>query len=310
MPRKFQYVSLDRVIAKVYRDLGLEEISEIDLIEWSGEALEFIGAVSLYEQAVTLLNINNYQAELPNGLHSIIQVARNNNYKKATYNSKSGIDLDNSVIVQHKQHNCNCDNKNDNTDTLPKYLETCNCNFNFNTWLNSSNYRQNFTPVRLANHTFFNSLVCYENYKLYEQFCGADEYTVVNNMLRVSFKTGQVALAYYRQKVDKETGYPLIPDDVSIINAIYWYIAWKYNNRLWFLGREGYGDKMQYAETQWQWYCKQASNNLKMLYGIDEHQNMLESRMNFIPDRKKYYSFFGKLGKEENLKFRTDYINN
>ena len=36
MGRKYMYTSVDRILAKVYRDLGLEEISETDLIEWVG----------------------------------------------------------------------------------------------------------------------------------------------------------------------------------------------------------------------------------------------------------------------------------
>ena len=82
MGRHLQYTTLDRIIAKLYRDLGLEEISETDIVEWSAEALEAIGAITLYEEAVAFIEIENHQADLPNGLHSIIQVARNNLWTK------------------------------------------------------------------------------------------------------------------------------------------------------------------------------------------------------------------------------------
>ena len=84
MGRELQYTTLDRVLSKIYRDLGVEEISETDVVEWSGEALEFIGAITLYEEAVAFIEIENHQADLPNGLHSIIQVARNNKWVKST----------------------------------------------------------------------------------------------------------------------------------------------------------------------------------------------------------------------------------
>ena len=48
MGRSLQYTTLDRILSKLYRDLGLEEISETDVVEWAGEALEAIGAVTLY----------------------------------------------------------------------------------------------------------------------------------------------------------------------------------------------------------------------------------------------------------------------
>lgn len=65
-----------------------------------------------------------------------------------------------------------------------------------------------------------------------------DEYTLVGDKIRTSFKEGSIAISYYRQKVDEETGYPLIPDDYSIITAITMYITMKYMGRLWYMGRK------------------------------------------------------------------------
>lgn len=47
-----------------------------------------------------------------------------------------------------------------------------------------------------------------------------DEYTVIQDQLRFSFKEGLVAVAYIRTKVDIETGYPMIPDDESAKAAL------------------------------------------------------------------------------------------
>ena len=92
----------------------------------------------------------------------------------------------------------------------------------------------------------------------------------------------------------------MIPDDVSIINAIFWYIAWKYNTRMWMIGREGYADKMQESERQWIWYCKQSGNKHILPYGIDQFQNLTESRSQLLPTKNRYYGFFGKLGRQGN----------
>ena len=57
MGRQLNYVSADRVIAKLYRELGLEDIDETSVIEQIGEALEAIGTITLYEEAVAFVEI-------------------------------------------------------------------------------------------------------------------------------------------------------------------------------------------------------------------------------------------------------------
>ena len=101
-------------------------------------------------------------------------------------------------------------------------------------------------------------------------------------------------------KTDEKTGYPLIPDDYSIITAITMYITMKYMGRLWYMGREGYADKYQKSEQDWQWYCKQAGNKQMMPHGVDQFQNFTESRNQLLPSKNRYYGFFGKLGREGN----------
>ena len=323
MGRKLQYTTLDRVLSKIYRDLGLEEISETDVVEWTGEALEAIGAITLYEEAVAFVEIENHQADLPNGLHAIIQIAKDNTWvKKEDKCSLINIQLD--CTTQEVENNtCNtCQ------DTVPNCGVALDCKGNpisledrayyrpyfdlqyeYYGWTNSNMYRNHFTPVRLANHTFFHSIVCPEDEEIYKNnlYCATynhDEYTIVQDKIRTSFKEGYIAISYYRQMIDIETGYPMIPDEYSIITAITMYITMKYMGRLWYMGREGYGDKFQKAEQDWQWYCKQAGNKQMMLYGIDQHENFKDMRHQLIPKQNRYYGFFGKMGRPENTSFK------
>ena len=331
MGRQLQYTSVDRVLSKVYRDLGLEEISETDVIEWVAESLEAIGAVTLYEEAVAFLEVENHQADLPNGLHAIIQVARNNLWKKETKEDclcpiNIVLDCTNDQINDNNNTNqCGCD-----TPVLEGVPLDCNgtpltgyemayyrpyfdLQYEYYGWTNSTYYRNHYSPVRLANHSFFNTIVCQEDENIYQHnpYCNdntysnnLDEYTIVGDKIRLSFKEGSIAISYYRQKIDLETGYPMIPDEYSIITAITMYITMKYMGRLWYMGREGYGDKFQKAEQDWQWYCKQAGNKQMMLYGVDQHENFKDSRFQLIPKNNRYYGFFGKLGRPENTKFK------
>lgn len=314
MGRKFQYTTLDRIISKLYRDLGLEEISETDIIEWSGEALEAIGAISLYEEAVAFSEVSGHQTDLPNGLHSIIQIARNNEFNKEKENLCPA-----DILTDGATEDLECNTKK-GCSTAPEglsdYPVPLDCNgspitdyevayyrpyfdlqYEYYGWSNSRVCQEKYTPVRLANHSFFNSIVCEEDPELYHSCI--DEYTIVDNKLRFSFKEGSVAIAYYRQKIDPETGYPMIPDDISVTTAITYYITWKYMARMWYMGREGYGDKMQVAQQQWHWYCGQAGNKMMQLFGEDEHQNFLDDRHQMIPRHNRYYGFFGKLGRPE-----------
>lgn len=325
MAREHKYTSIDRVFSKIYRDVGIENIDESQVIEWAGEALEHIGAITLYEEAIAYLEVRNHQAELPIGLHSIIQVARNNKWENTdkicpanvildcpictdtscklteeeVLNSESKCDIEDTPLV------LDCDGKIVGNYELAYYRPYFDLQYWYKDWKNSKLYQTDFTPVRLANHTFFGTLVEQEDESVYSKTRGSiqDEYTIVENMIRTSFKEGGIVISYNRQKIDPETGYPMIPDEVSVIQAITYYITWKYMQRMWYMGREGYSDKMQYAEKQWIWYCRQAGTKSMMLKGIDEHQNFTESRFQFIPSHKRYFGFFGKLGRSSNLNF-------
>ena len=302
MARNYKYISLDRILSKVYRDIGMEEVSETDVIEWSGEALEFMSVVSIYEEAIAQVEINNHQGDLPYCLQIIRQVARDNYYEKRDA-CKEEKKEDKKI---EPQPNAGC------TECGERIIKEVQPDSYFNAnpfmFLTTDYYKEHYTPVRLSNHTFFNSLVCVEDVDIYKT-C-VDEYTIVEDKIRTSFKEGLVLISYYRQKIDPETGYPMIPDTISLVSAITYYITWKYFQRLWYMGREGMSDKMQQAEERWLKYCKQATSEFKMLSGIDEHQNFMESRFNnLIPDRIQYYGYFGNISRLQRLNFRNNGFN-
>lgn len=302
MARNYKYISLDRILSKVYRDIGMEEVSETDVIEWSGEALEFMSVVSIYEEAIAQVEINNHQGDLPYCLQIIKQVARDNYYEKKDA-CKEEPKKDKKI---EPQPNVGC------TECGERIIKEVQPDSYFNAnpfmFLTTNYYKEHYTPVRLSNHTFFNSLVCVEDVDIYKS-C-VDEYTIVEDKIRTSFEEGLIIISYYRQKIDSDTGYPMIPDTISLVSAITYYITWKYFQRLWYMGREGMSDKMQQAEERWLKYCKQATSEFKMLSGIDEHQNFMESRFNsLIPNRRQYYGYFGNLGRLQRFNFRNNGFN-
>jgi hypothetical protein len=301
--KDIRFTSLDRILSKLYRDLGLEEISETDVIEWSGEALEFLSNVTLYEEAIALLEVKNHSTTLPQGLHSIIQVVRDNVYRKP---NKCNPETEKNKIKKHFLQDtgiCNqCSVERFLNMDIDSYVLTNFEKNNVTVILSTLLQKPRYSPIRLSNHTFFNSLVCQEEDIDIYKSC-QDEYTVVDDKLRFSFKEGFILLSYYRQKIDKETGYPLVPDDVSVITAITYYITWKYFQRLWYMGREGMSDKMQQAEERWLKYCGQVNSSMNMISGLDAFENFSQMKKNPITNRNAYFGYFGNISKLQYPKY-------
>ncbi len=74
----YKYVSVYNIVEKLYRDYEhQEELNIWDVVEWSGEALEFIGAGQQYDKFVVELEVKNAIATLPCNFHSQPQVSYN-----------------------------------------------------------------------------------------------------------------------------------------------------------------------------------------------------------------------------------------
>jgi hypothetical protein len=293
------FVSIDRIFSKLNRDLKGTETNETDVIEWIGEALEFLKVPQVLEESVTFMDVVDYHTTIPENLHMITQIARNNNPTKDCSCS--------SVVVAPTEEE----------ESVPVAVP-CECNFTcpdqilnpdwtYEIWTSSNEYVNNYSPVRLATSNFFNSIVCEEkNNSLYNS-CD-NEYTIVgtaDRRLRFNFIEGQVAVSYIKNVVDEETGYPLVPDNISYITAITYYIKLKMAELHEWAGREGWAGKADKAEARWIKYARQAKNDRKMPKTLDQFQNLLEQTHYLIPDHKKYYNYFGNLGKNQQRNFNT-----
>jgi hypothetical protein len=297
MSSRYTYTSINRIFSKLIRDVT-DDFSETDVIEWCGEALEAIGSVKSYEEDVFFSEVKNHQCTLPKGLHAIIQIARDREWSSTSMSA----DCTTSAVKS-----CNPDfdfAAFQLEETVPgsgklSYVPKFGFDVSYRTWTTSTIYRSRYVPVRLATSTLFNTLVCTEK----NNMCtgNSDEYTIVmGDTVRFSFEKGFVAIPYLKQAVDKETGYPLVPDTYSHTTAITKYITMKMMERQCFNGREGACGKADKLAMDWQWYCSQAGNIDMMPHGIDEHQNLLDQRSYFLPRQNRYYGFFGNLSQPEN----------
>jgi hypothetical protein len=324
-----KFTTVDTVLAKLAREIG-DDFHETDAIEMIGEALAFMQVFPMREQAIAFLEVRNNVAALPNGFHELLQVARDRN--------ASTEDLDDCACPINLISALENDNPGDDTElieipanTRVEGLVATDCHGNmlddyyvayyrpffdlqyeYFDWVSSSLYRRRFTPVRLANHSFFGSVVYREKNCDYTH--AEDEYTIIGTTtkyIKTSFEKGRVAVAYTRVPLDPETGYPLVPDHPSVLTALAFYVKWKIADSLDWNGREGFARISDKSESRWLKYVKQAKNNLKMPKSIDEYQNLLEATHHLIPNQKRAYNYFGQLGRREHRGyFDPDYRDN
>jgi len=297
------FTTVDRILAKSYRELKETDLDESDAIEWIGEALDFLSVFEVQEEAVTFLEVKNFEAELPKGFQMVLQVAKMGELpSEENYVVDNHEDLPRLDVTPIKEDDCNTTCYKPYFDMQIQYVD----------WIQHSLYKQSFKPIRLANHIFFNDIVCKEK-GIYENNHCDEEYTIVGTTerkLRFSFQEGIVALSYVRAAIDKETGYPLIPDDIRFITAITYYLKWKIAEYFSWSRKEGFDSLADKAEAKWLKYAKQAKNYAKMPKTVDQFQNLLESTHNMIPNHKRYYNHFGNLGRRDKVKFNDpDYRN-
>ena len=326
MQQRFQYVTVDTILSKYLRDFRGTELNEDDAIEWIGEALGFMKMSALSEEAVAFIEVKNYQATLPNGLHYIIQIAKNNAWTPTDTTVCTPEAITKDIVVESTTDcpTCNsdwaqglvpvdCQGDIIGDTEVGYYRPYFDLQYEYLGWVHSKSFRTKFTPVRLANHTFFNTLVCEtdKNLGLYNNTNYlADEYTIIGDQLRFSFKEGYVAVAYLRSQVDQETGYPLVPDDESAKSAITYYLGWKTQERECWNHREGSCQLAEKAEQRWLKYIKQFKNKAKMPWGTDEYEDLMEQSNYVLPRNKRYYGFFGKLGRAEDRIFNDPNFTN
>lgn len=305
MSRVTNYVGINRVVSKILRDTGWEDISIEDLIEWSGEALEEIGSGVVYEEAVAFLEVKNFRCTLPSNTHTIRMVSKSNKWKKGDKDSCgcSPKDILCGLELEEEENSFTIGANVDSSGNLipgydiAYYRPFFDVGYSYGTWVGSSYLQDNFTPLRLSTHTFFHTVTETTEERMVYERRATEEYAVQGNVITFSFEEGFVAVALTRLKVDEETGAPMIPDNAQFTSAITSYITLKYLKRMWYSGREVTKEKMTVAIKDWEDSKNRAYSIATMLNGEDEYQNLLESRNQLIKDRNAFGSYFRNIAR-------------
>jgi len=307
-----KFTTIDRVFAKLGRDLRGTDLHETDIIEWIGECMEEFRISGIVEQAVCFSEVKHNEALMPEHLNHVLQIAKYNYYEEENNTCIIPKEVIEEVTKECAENLSNCytepldgNGKPIFDDYAPAYIPKFDMQWQYIPWNSSPYYLNSFTPVRLANSTFFNTIVCKEkNQQVYEN-C-SDQYTIIEGLerkFRFSFQTGYVAIAYTRTRLDPKTGYPLVPDDKTFLDAITYYIKWKIMEREEWRGRQGASRLAQDNERKWVKYCSQAKSKIKMPQTLDDYQDLLESSFDMIPDHNKYYGFYGGLGQKQDRQY-------
>jgi len=141
-----------------------------------------------------------------------------------------------------------------------------------------------------------------EEYNNETSFTTDVTYVVVGNYMKFNVPTGYVMLAYTTIPLDEE-GFPVVPDNIGFIDALYWYITMKLLYPKWAEGRVR--DAVYYdARSSWNYYRKQAYGNAMMPNG-DQLTAIKNTWNKLIPEFNDQNTFFSTTG-EKQIKYNTN----
>ena len=145
-------------------------------------------------------------------------------------------------------------------------------------------------PLRYATDTFHQS----NHDRAVEE-----TYTLNNCVITTSFEKGEIEVAYTTLALDDE-GYPMIPDNISVEQAIKYSIRVSYLEAFWEMGK--ISDKVfQRLEQQRDWYIGQAQSNT-LLQGADHLESIVNSVNRLISNNHAYDNNFRGAGMKERIK--------
>tara|TARA_R110000824_G_scaffold154479_10_gene326651 strand:+ start:1367 stop:2194 length:828 start_codon:yes stop_codon:yes gene_type:complete len=259
-----------------------------DAIEWIGEALEHIGASPQLETKNCVCTVKEYKTSLPADLYYINQVSINAGVSVSTTTELDEVLAKIEIINEQLADNPNQDLSYELRDLNTRVSILSGVYF-------SDSNNNNLKMLSYGRPTFrkdIHALGCDNEFSDF-----SESYVIENNLIKTSFKDGKVCLSYTAFPLD-ENCYPLVPDDISFREAMFWYI---YKKML--LG--GYmpnvnGMTYQVAEQQWKYYCTQARNAANFP-DIAGYESFLNQWVRLIPNINRHDDNFRDINKRENL---------
>lgn len=297
----YKYTSIQKVIAKVLTDLDLKEGDHriSDMIEWAGEALEKIGSFPQFVNKVTgrddepLLEFEGYQTRLPFDFHRLIQIAYASSANGPFYPMRSAtgsfeLERDNSEATTTDLEAVAGDSSvvmlamNLYGLTYEEAVEKLNVEPATRSMLNGMLTSDTVSTTSNGDVSKTDDLV----------------YTITDSYIKTNVKSGYLMVAYQAIPTDGD-GYPLVPDNQSFIDALYWYITMKMLYPQWAQGQVR--DAVYYdARRSWNFHCKQAYGEA-MMPNSDQMESIKNTWLKLVPEINHHDTFYSTLGQKEQV---------
>ena len=297
----YKTTSVKRVIAKVFTDLNLSEDTHriSDMVEWAGEALEKIGAFPSFINKVAgkddlpYLELANYQSLLPHDFHKLIQASyattSNGPFYPLRYATGS-FDWGSTATTTSTSTDVVSPESSLVTLTMSLYdlsyedaLAKLNAEPATRALIQSMLTQMNVADTRSATTDYIDTTFDYT-------------YLITPNYIKTNVETGYIMLAYQAVPTDAE-GYPMIPDNQSFLDAIYWYINMKLMYPDWVAGKVRdavYAD----AKRSWNYYCKQAYGDA-LMPNKDQMESIKNSWLRLVPEINEHSTAFSTMGQRQ-----------
>lgn len=265
------FTSIRAALDRLQSLIPEEYYDEDEMIEWMGHASRKINAYPQYEEAITLLQVENYTACLPKGLLQIQMVA----YKVDDSLTDSELD-DIKEIIQHNKESY------------------------YRGFIGSNFFINNFRPLRLSTTPFAKQIHCKECENLVvedEHRYSVDPY----GNIMTTFKSGPICISYLKQPMD-EYGEFLIPDDRDYIDALVNFCLLNMWEKRFNRKEQGSQAMLEYYSSKWEIAYPKAKGKL-MMPDIDTLENIRVNNNRLIPKEGQYSNFFGFLGEREATRY-------
>lgn len=231
-----QYITVEELISKYLRDMqhvSQDKFDESDIIEWIGEAEEYIGSFNWFKRNEVILPIENFQARLPCDFFEIIGIWYNSNLVICPDDIKNKVRCVGEVVNQYdltasermRQEN---EIRINNSYQLNKlngnqyYVDfgTGNYQFNSNQYMISG-----WTRVHYNGSNFRDFRKEPSNAQLDPT---RHVYYIQNDAININIREGCLAVVYDAIPVDSRN-YPLIKNTIYHREACVAYIVMKMN---------------------------------------------------------------------------------
>lgn len=289
-------VSSKAVIAKVIADLDLkeDEIKITDVREWIGEAMEKIGAIQQLEHKVENIPVIGYQAKLPCDLYRLNQVAFSfenscgwlpmrkvtNSFGVYTKCDKCDPNMiigDNALIPLVK----NLYNLIDDRSALDIINSDPNVKKTLSALINQYTIPSVNGRLIVGNPASLN---------------GSLQYSTKPGYITVNVPCGWVKISYHAIITDEDS-MPMIPDNPSYFEAIFWYVAMKLSYPKYLKGQ--LNQNIYYdIKSSWNFYRRQAYAEA-MMPGPDEIESIKNDWHKLYTEFDDHDTFFATTGDEQ-----------